>query len=300
MNLGALSVIFATFLWALDTLIRYPLLGSGVSAAWIVSVEHLLLSLIFLPILFRSKNILKGLDRKDWASLILIGAGASALGTLAFTQAFLLLNPSLVILLQKFQPLFAIFLAFIVLKEKISWKFLFWALPCVLGGILLSFEDIVLGLNSKTEKSGQLIFVGYLLTLFTVICWASATVFGKRLMNKGLSIGQLTSLRFVIGMVFLIPFLGHELSTPSFYLYDLAIWAKLAVMVIISGVLGMVLYYFGLARIKARLCALLELFFPFSAVVVNWVFLGVALSFWQLLGAALLLLGSTVLQLKRY
>lgn len=301
MNLGALSVIFATFLWAVDTLIRYPLLNEGVSARWIVSVEHLLLTLFFLPLLWKHRHFLRVLQFKDWLVLSLIGGGASALGTLAFTHAFTLINPSIVILFQKLQPLFAITLAVVVLKERVSFSFLIWAIPCLVGAMLLSFEDIWRGLtSSQIDHSALSFFTGLLLTFFTVACWASATVFGKHLTNKGMPIILLTSLRFCIGLIFLIPFLTSELLMGEGYIFDLSIWIKLMAMVLISGVLGMAFYYYGLSQIKARLCALLELFFPLCAVLVNWFFLGISLSLWQLLGAALLLLGSTVLQLKRY
>jgi drug/metabolite transporter (DMT)-like permease len=71
-------------------------------------------------------------------------------------------------------------------------------------------------------------------------------------------------------------------------------------MVLISGFMGMGLYYLGLKRLSARLCALAEMFFPFCAIAVNWIFLEATLAPLQLLGGFLLLVGSTVLQLKRY
>jgi drug/metabolite transporter (DMT)-like permease len=42
------------------------------------------------------------------------------------------------------------------------------------------------------------------------------------------------------------------------------------------------------------------MFFPFMAVIINWLFLGASLSPAQLLGGILLLIGSVIIQLKQY
>lgn len=49
--MGFWPIIAAAFCWALDTLIRYPLIYSGIAAEYIVLMEHLLLTLFFLPVL---------------------------------------------------------------------------------------------------------------------------------------------------------------------------------------------------------------------------------------------------------
>ena len=55
---GFLFILVACALWALDTLIRYPLIGSGVDAVRIVFYEHLILTIIFSTVFFKSfKNI---------------------------------------------------------------------------------------------------------------------------------------------------------------------------------------------------------------------------------------------------
>jgi drug/metabolite transporter (DMT)-like permease len=71
-------------------------------------------------------------------------------------------------------------------------------------------------------------------------------------------------------------------------------------MVLLSGLLGMYFYYKGLKTLSARVCALAEMFFPLSAVTINWIFLDVKLTTVQLIGAGLLTLGSAVIQLKHY
>ena len=134
---GIVLVAAACLLWAIDTLIRYPLLGEGVTAERIVFSEHLFLLLIFIPVFIKRWDRFKKLELIDVFYFAMIGGLGSALGTIAFTKAFTLLNPTLVILLQKLQPVVAIVLARFILKEPIKKGFLLWAIICLIGGILI-------------------------------------------------------------------------------------------------------------------------------------------------------------------
>jgi drug/metabolite transporter (DMT)-like permease len=276
------------------------LLGGGISAQRIVFTEHLILTIVFLPVLF--KNV-----RKFWQArvahvfyFLVIGGLGSAIGTLAFTRAFGLINPSLVILLQKFQPIIAIILARIILNEKINLSFFKWGLLCLLGAGFLSFEDISKGL-ANLEFGGNLLdqnsIIGYALTLVAVVSWGSSTVFGKKLSLSGLDEKEIMAGRFSMGLVCLIPIL---LTGEMQLDLDPNVWSKIALMIFLSGILGMFFYYKGLKLVSARVCALAEMFFPLCAVIVNWAFLSQSLSLYQIAGGIMLLIGSTVIQLRHY
>lgn len=297
--MGILFVVLACTCWALDTLIRYPLLG-GASPLQIVFGEHLILALIFVPYFFKSFSKVWKAQISHVFSFIIIGAMGSALGTLAFTAAFSKINPSLVILLQKLQPLVAVSLARLVLKEPVHKKFLLWASLCLIGGILISYQDIFPGLAKMDFTSGltsDKALWGYALTMIAVVSWGSSTVFGKKLELEGYNEFDVMGGRFFVGALVLAPILASQgESLPD----DGTVWLKILALVAISGLLGMWFYYHGLKKISARLCALAEMFFPFCAVTVNWIFLGKTLDVTQLVGGGLLLLGSTVIQLKRY
>ena len=77
-------------------------------------------------------------------------------------------------------------------------------------------------------------------------------------------------------------------------------YVRILIMVLISGALAMWLYYQGLKRLSARTTAIAEMFFPFFAIVANWFFLGKQLNDWQLIGGAILLIGSLIIQVKKY
>lgn len=299
--LGIVLIISACGLWALDTLIRYPLINSGVNAVEIVFYEHLLLSVIFSVVFFKSvKNIFQ-FNKSHLIYFFMVGSVGSALSTLAFTKAFAYLNPSLVILLQKFQPFFAVGLAGFILKEKISKYFVFWGLVSLAGALLISGEDLLKLMDSSKSISElymhEKALEGYLLVLFSVVGWASATVFGKKLTSLGYSEEQIMSGRFLMGLLALIPFMNFESVKIA---SNLNIYGQITLMVVISGLLAMYLYYRGLRRVSARAGSLAEMFFPFMAVIVNWLFLGSTLTPIQILGGVLLIISSIIIQTKHY
>jgi drug/metabolite transporter (DMT)-like permease len=297
---GILFIVAACLLWAIDTLIRYPLLYGGISAETIVFFEHFFLLLIFTPILLSFFRKLMSTSVRNVFYLLLLGAFGSALGTLAFTKAFGMINPSLVILLQKFQPVVAIIGARFIVGERFHKKFFLWAAVCLIGGVLITYQDFVPGLM-KLDFSPKLFdsnaLYGYGLTFVAVFSWGLATVFGKRLSLDGFSEKEIMSGRYFFGFCALIPlFIAGKVSVSL----DMIVWGKILAMVLITGVLSMYLYYKGLIKIPAKVCTLAEMSFPLMAIVVNWLFLGKELHLIQIIGGIVLLLGSTVIQFRRY
>lgn len=300
--IGFFCIVLAGLLWAIDTLIRYPLLGSGVSAEKIVFVEHLFLSAIFIPVLFKQTKKIGDIKLSTIIYFLIIGVCGSAIGTLCFTKAFMLINPSLVILLQKLQPIVAILGARIFLGEKTKPPFYFWGTLSLLGGFLISSPDILPGLSSldlTPALLGPVALKGYTLTLIAVVSWGASTVFGKKLTGQGFDEMQIMGGRFITGFGFMAFYLVTQFG--GFNLdWNFAVYGKILAMVLLSGLMGMYFYYKGLKIISARVTALAEMFFPFSAVAINWVFLDAKLLPVQLLGAVILIGSGAVIQLKNY
>ena len=297
--MGVVLIVVATVFWSLDTLIRYPLLFSGVSAGQIVLFEHAILVSVFLCLNLIKKQNLKFL-KEHVLSFFIIGCCGSALGTLAFTQAFSLINPSLVILLQKLQPCVAIALAHFILKEKLPHQFLRWAFFALIGALLISWTDLRKAVDFVTTSESLLSrtqILGYTLTLISVLSWGASTVFGKKLDHAKLTTEQIMFGRFFYGLVAMIIFMiinGHQVMS-----IDLNFSLKIAFMVLLSGLIGMYLYYRGLKMLSARVVALAELFFPVSAVLINWIFLKQSLNTMQIIGSIILVISTTYLQISR-
>lgn len=294
---GLIFILIACFIWALDTLIRYPLIYKYKSSEVIVFGEHLFLTILFLPAIYAARKRIMKMKAFEFMCFLMIGAMGSAVATLSFTKSFSLINPSLVILLQKLQPFVAISLAYIILKERITKRFLIWAFLAIIGAGLISYYDIVSALT--LIKTGQLSFdrsslFGLCLALVAVISWGSATVFGKYLIKQGWIEKDVMAIRFFVGLLAITPFLfssGVGLSFP------MELWGKVSILALISGVFGMFFYYRGLSLVTAKVCTLAEMSFPFFAVIINWIALDQKLTLVQIVGGILLLLSSTMLQL---
>jgi drug/metabolite transporter (DMT)-like permease len=281
----------------------YPLSfgGNGNKSTSYRFYEHLILSLIFSVHLFSKIKLIGELKLADVFSFFIIGSLGSAIGTVAFTESFKYLNPSLVILLQKLQPLIAILLAAIILKEEIQKKFLVWAGISLLGGLLVSSPDIerfyYLIIQDSNAVSSEFALKGYGLVGISIICWGATTVFGKRLTLVGFDSKSIMAGRFLIGFITLFPFIEWN---KSLLLPRGEDYLKILIMVSISGLLAMWLYYQGLKKVSAKSAAVAEMFFPFFAILLNWMVLGKHLSQLQLVGGGLLILGSIIIQLKKY
>lgn len=298
---GTFLVILSCLFWGMDTLIRYPLVERGINPITIVFYEHCLLTLFFSLGLIPAIKRIGELKLADAFSFLVIGGFGSAVATVAFTESFQYLNPSLVILLQKLQPVVAIILSAIILKEQIQKQFLIWAGICLIGGLMISSPDIIrfyhlIQGDYKTVISDGALH-GYALVGVSILGWGATTVFGKRLSMVGFDTRSIMAGRFLIGLLVLIPFVKWNtnlmLPMPEDYL-------RILIMVLISGALAMWLYYQGLKRLSARTTAIAEMFFPFFAIVANWLFLGKQLNDWQLIGGGILLIGSLIIQVKKY
>ncbi len=298
---GVGLIITACAFWAFDTLIRYPLIAQGVGALEIVFIEHVILTCLLLSWFFYKQYSFKMLILANWGSFILLGGLGSALATYAFTKSFEMLNPSLVIILQKLQPIFAIAMTRILLRESISKYFITWASMAMIGVFMISAPDLVdtyqiLIKRKATQFDYQTLF-GYLLVAISIVGWGLSTVLGKRLQLRGLKPDQIMTGRFsggMIALVFLYPLMPFNSSD------SILVFGKISLMVLISGLLAMLFFYHGLKYISARLCTILELFFPLFAVLVNWIFLDATLQVTQVIGACILVLSSTIVVIKKY
>jgi drug/metabolite transporter (DMT)-like permease len=293
--LGPIAIIFACLLWALDTLVRYPLISRGVSAVDIVFFEHLILLLPSLLLLKFRKFDWRKIDKMDAFSLLVIGGGGSAAATYFFTKSFILLNPSVVIILQKFQPVVAILLTKWVLGEKTNRSFILWAALSMLGAFLLSFSDVkqLFVLSEFSSVVGLELFWAYVMVFLSIVLWGSSTVFGRRLALRQYHFSEIAALRFIFAFICLMPFIANIQWTNQ--IVELQFQLSILLMVLLSGIFAMSFYYLGLKTVSAKNSSLLELFFPFFAIMINWFILNQQLELIQLVGALILIFSSTML-----
>ena len=83
---GVLLVALAAAMWGTDPIIRKPL-STSTSATTIVFGEHVVLVILTLPLLIPALRAVAKAGPRYVAAAIAIGAGASAVATILFTEA---------------------------------------------------------------------------------------------------------------------------------------------------------------------------------------------------------------------
>lgn len=284
-NWGPYLVFFAALLWATDAPFRLHL-TQELSSNFIVLAEHFFDTLVVLPLLWVNWRELKHLSLRHWLAIIVIAVGGSALASVAFTEAFHYVNPSVAILLQKLQPLIVIGLAGVFLQEKLRSWFWLWAIIALAGAYLISFPHLVPQVYDGEIFNPNLMGVGF--ALVAVLLWGLSTVLGKYALGT-ISFKVMTSLRFILAFVFLLGFNFAEKTMPHLASVTGKDWLFIAIIAVTSGVVSLFIYYRGLQSTKASIATLAELGFPLGAVIINAIFLDALLQPMQLLGMAVLL-----------
>ena len=284
-----LAVIFAALLWSVDALLRQSLYA--LPSLLIITIEHGVGTLIFIPFLKNYWNDIKGLLQSEWISILWISLLGGMGGTYFYTKALSYvgyIDLSIVVLLQKLQPVFAMSLAAIILKEKLSKKYILLAFLAIIGGYLVTF-----GKNSVPNWDDNTL-IAALLALLAAFCWGSSTAIAKKALVSlhysavtGLRLAVTTLISLIIIIIFNFNILNVDISLNQ--------WSMIIIIVLSSGTFALFIYYYGLNKLPASHTTLFELFWPLSAVIIDWIRNGEPLAFVQLLGAAFLLLSTTLL-----
>jgi drug/metabolite transporter (DMT)-like permease len=237
---------------------------------------------------------IKKLKKWDWVSFGLVGLFGGVIGTFAITKAFFivmealqynfeLINLSVIILLQKLQPLFAIFFAIIILKEKPRKNFYLFGLIAILGSYFVTF-----GFNKPVFDIGSQIFLASIFAIIAAASWGSSTVFSKFAITKvNFRVG--TYLRFGITtliMAIILTFTNNWSGVAEALKLNLYTFLIIAFT---TGGTAIFIYYYGLKRVSASVSTISEMMFPFVGVMMEYLVHGKILNLGQWFGAALLI-----------
>jgi len=285
---GVVLISVAASIWGLDALIRKPLTNSTAPTT-IVFGEHVFLVAITLPLLVPALRSLWRAGPAYVAAGIAVGAGASAVATILLTQALTASHFDLITIyvLQKAQPLVAITGAWLLLGEQPRRGFLWFVLPA-LAGIWLA------ALKHPLDPHAQgLIPIAE--TLGAAFLWGMGTVFGRFLGGR-LAFEHVTTVRFAFGLAasaVALPIVGVKAYAGA---HD-SVW--IAVLALVTGLVALGLYYYGLRRTPAMLAALAELAFPIVAILVGIYVFNDTLRWTQWLGIGITVVVVTLLPARR-
>lgn len=265
--IGALAVALSAMLWGVDGILLTPQLYN-LDTAFVVFVIHLFPFLLMNVFFFREYRQLRTMSKSDLIYFTLIALFGGALGTLAIVKSLFLMHfnsLSVIVLLQKLQPVFAVILARIILKEHIKRHFVLWASIALIAGYFMTFGW---ALPDFTTEGVTTVYAA-LLSLLAAFSFGSSTVFSKKILGN-YSFVSSTFFRYgftTLIMLLIVLFSGH---IGDFSQITPRNWLFIALIGLTTGSGAIFLYYYGLRHVKASLSTFLELMYPITAVILDY------------------------------
>lgn len=281
---GTIAISISAILWGFDGVVLTPRLNN-LHVIFVVFVLHLTPFLLMNLFLYRQYRHLRHFLRQDHITFFLIALFGGALGTIAIVKALFLVNfeqLSVVVLLQKLQPIFAIILAYILLKEKIRSGFAIWAGIAIVASYFLTF-----GFSLPNVENHPNTIYAALYALLAAFSFGSSTVFSKKILMSHNFITA-TFYRYfytTIIMTFLVLISGNLMEFKQATTEN---WLIILLIGITTGSGAIFIYYYGLRRVKAIIATISELLFPISAILFDYLINDSLLTPVQLISAAVM------------
>jgi drug/metabolite transporter (DMT)-like permease len=276
---SSLLIICACLLWAFDLLVRYPV-TLKMNFASIVFIESLVGLIFIAPFIFKNRKDLKKISKSDWFIALFVGGiGMSVAG---YLQAACIqkATPGLFSFFQIFQPLFVIFLAHMILKDRIDNMYLYWGIWVVLSAILMFSVDLEIMINS------EIILSDILIALSIMLIWGMCTILSKIFLKNNSAL-ILVGLRWFFAFIFSsVILLAEGEKLPQEFLMQADIMVRFIFIAVVSGLFSMHLYYSGLKHMSAGKVSFIEISYSAFGMIFSALYTFEVLTFFQMLGAA--------------
>ena len=280
---GPILIVIAAALWAMDGIVRRNLYV--LPPIIIVFFEHFVGAILLTPLVIKGFKKEK-ISKLEWGAVGAVALFSSLLGTLWFTTALLMTNYisfSVVFLMQKLQPLFAVVTARIVLKEKINKRYALWAAVALIAAYFVTFPKGVVNFST-----GDKTVLAALFALGSAIAWGSTTAFSRYTLLKH-DDKFITGLRF--GITTLLALVAVFILNQQSKLFTVT-WSQFGQFTFIAlstGMVALLIYYKGLKTTSVRVSTILELTFPLIAVFIDVILYKTVISPIQVIAAVVLL-----------
>ncbi len=248
------------------------------------AIRALFIGLIFLFIsIFVSRIERKKFKKASWKSLLLIGVIGGGFAFWLFFSGLKLTTAGRAAFLHKTLPIYAVILAFIFLKEKITRKQLIAIGIMIIGLILM-----------QLTKIGTEIRIGDLLVLGATVLWAIENTISKKVMINKESNWVVTFSRMFFGslLLFSIIFLTGKIDLLLSLTMEQIVYIAVSAMILFLYVLT---WYWGLSYINLSKAATILLIAPVISLILGVLWLGEQVFMIQLIGSALILVGAYIM-----
>ena len=278
-------------LWGTESAWRIPL-NTLFDAKVIVFWEHLLILIMFLPILISRLGEIRKIQASTWGYLLFSGFAGSAVGTVFFTLALKYGNPTVVNVILNVQPVISTIGAFLLFGDRLARRFFVYAGIAIIAGIFVSVAHPEL-IGVSFERTG--LNLGTCYALICALFWGLSTVAGRGVM-VGTSLRLASSLRIVVGLacMTLILLVYGKLNGAALWPVEAQAHATKAIVWLVllasvSGGIPLLIYFQGLRLTRASTAGYFEMMQTLAAVCITWGFFHASLHGHQVVAAMVLI-----------
>jgi len=220
-------------------------------------------------------------NNRYFLQLILIGFFGISLSNICFFFGVSLTSGINSSILLQIEPIYALFIGYILLNEKISLKQIFFTFVIILGTFIAL---------CRTKFS---LNWGDLLVLLTPFCWQISHFFSKRLMSayEEITPKLIATARTLFGGIFLL-IISSLKSTNQ---YDRLGIKRVLLILLFQGVIGFALQYSllyeGIKRLNLSKATALLSVYPTVSILLVWSILKEIPNFYQISGFIVIMLG---------
>lgn len=290
--IGAIMASSAAVMWGTNGVVSHVLFQAGVTPLTLVEARSIITAVGmggFLLIAARSRLRLR------WRilPLVLLFGVSLAIVTYSYFLAILLLPVAVAVMIQYTGPTLIALYSALVMRRMPSRR-VWAALALTLIGVAL-LAGLGSLLTGGTAAKGVTL-LGVLVSFGSAIVMAFYILTGERL---GKRVHPQTSVFYGFGLASLI----WLVLQPPWSFQTLALQPANLPLVLTVGIIGTLvpfgLFLAAVRRLDATRAAIISTVEPVTAALISWWLLGEGLDPWQILGSALVLVGVTIVQLKR-
>src|SRR2546421_5165678 len=290
-NYGPWLVGLGAALWGTESAWRIPL-NELFDAKVIVFWEHVLILIMFLPILIPRLHEIPKIRARTWGFLLFSGFAGSAVGAIFFTLALKYGNPTVVNVILNIQPVISTIGAFLLFGDRLARQFFFYAAVAIVAGVFVSVTNPSM-IGVSFEQAGLNLGTGY--ALICALFWGLSTVAGRCVMI-GMSLRLASSMRIVVGLTCMTLILlaygklnGAALWPAAAQAHTTKAIVLLFFLASISGGIPLLIYFQGLRLTRASTAGYFEMMQTLAAVCITWVFFHASLHPHQVIAAIVLI-----------
>lgn len=292
---GALAISLAAIMWGIDGVLLTPNLFN-LDVPFVVMMLHLLPFTFMAIFLYKQFGKLRTFTRSQFILLIFIALLGGCVGTQAIVKALFLVNfkhLTAVVMIQKLQPIFAILLATIFLKEKLSNRFLLWASLAIVSGYFMTF-----GFALPDFETGSNTILASMFALLAAFAFGSNTVLGKKA-TETMDFKTATFYRYMFTSIIMIVWVAIVGDFNDFRNITAINWTMFALIGLTTGSGAVLLFYYGIKRVPAVVSTICELLFPITALLLDYFVHDVHLSVVQIIAVCVMVFSIIMINLKK-